>query len=201
MTGVRAKGRIAPAKPMRPGRTGKAEFEYKRHGARRLMGNFEAATGQVIAPTAQATRGETDFAARIRQAAAAGPEAGRAFAADDLTAHASAALVPWVASVCGTAAESPGEKGKGGVPRSVATRKAFLTEAGHRVRFVCVPRHTSWLNQVEIWFGVLARRVPRRGAFRSAADPREKALAYIAYYNRTRAKPYKWACAGRPLNV
>ena len=82
-----------------------------------------------------------------------------------------------------------------------ATRKAFLTDASHRVRFVYVPKHTSWLNQVEIWFSVLARRVLRRGNFRSVADLREKILEYIAYYNRTRARPYKWTYTGRPLNV
>ena len=80
-----------------------------------------------------------------------------------------------------------------------ATRAAL--DAGHRVRFVYVPKHTSWLNQVEIWFSVLARRVLRRGNFRSVADLREKILAYIGYYNRTRAKPYKWTYTGRPLNV
>ena len=85
--------------------------------------------------------------------------------------------------------------------KSVATRRAFLTDAGHRVRFVYVPKHTSWLNQVEIWFSVLARRVLRRGNFRSTEDLRQKILAYIAYYNRTRAGPYKWTYTGRPLNV
>ena len=85
--------------------------------------------------------------------------------------------------------------------KSVATRKAFLTDSSHRVRFVYVPKHTSWLNQVEIWFSVLARRVLRRGNFRSVTDLREKILAYIGYYNRTRAKPYKWTYTGRPLNV
>ena len=48
---------------------------------------------------------------------------------------------------------------------------------------------------------MLARRVLRRGNFRSTDDLRQKILAYIAYYNRTRAKPYKWTYTGRPLNV
>jgi len=201
MTGVQARERIAPTKLMRPGQTEKVEFEYKRHGTQCLIGNFEVATGQVITPTVQATRGEKDFATHIEQTVGTDPEAGWIFVADNLTTHTSATLVLWVASLCGVAAESLGKKGKSGVLKSVATRKAFLTHASHRVRFVYVPKHTSWLNQVEIWFSVLARRVLRRGNFRSVADLREKILAYIAYYNRTRAKPYKWTYTGRPLNV
>ena len=79
--------------------------------------------------------------------------------------------------------------------------KAFLTDAGHRIRFVYVPKHTSWLNQIEIWFSILVRRVIRRGNFRSAEDLREKILAFIEYFNRTLAKPFKWTFTGRPLSV
>lgn len=201
MTGIQAKERIAETLPMRPGQVEKVEFEYTRHGTQCLIGNFEVATGQAIAPTVQATRGEKDFAAHIEQTVATDPEAVWIFVADNLTTHVSETLVLWVASLCGIASESLGKKGKGGVLKSVATRKAFLMDTGHRVRFVYVPKHTSWLNQVEIWFSVLARRVLRRGNFRSVADLRGKILAYIAYYNRTRAKPYKWTYTGRPLNV
>jgi hypothetical protein len=201
MTGIQAKERIAETKPMRPGHIEKVEFEYTRHGTQCLTGNFEAATGQVIAPTVQPTRDEKDFATHIEQTVATDPKAGWIFVADNLTTHASATLVLLVAGVCGMPTELLGKKGKSGVLKSVATRKAFLTDSSHRVRFVYVPKHTSWLNQVEIWFSVLARRVLRRGNFRSIDDLRQKILAYIGYYNRTRAKPYKWTYTGRPLNV
>ncbi|MDB5307081.1 MAG: family transposase [Gemmataceae bacterium] len=201
MTGIPAKERIAPTKPMRPGQAEMVEFEYTRHGTQCLTGNFEVGTGHMIAPTVQPTRDEKDFAAHLEQTVATDPKAGWIFVADNRTTHVSATLVLLVAGMCGTPTAPLGKKGKRGVLKSVATRKAFLTEATHRVRFVYVPKHTSWLNPVEIWFSVVARRVLRRGNFRSTGDRREKILAYIGYYNRTRAKPYKWTYTARPLNV
>ena len=64
-----------------------------------------------------------------------------------------------------------------------------------------VPKHTSWLNQIEIWFSILVRRVIKRGSFTSESDLREKILAFIDYFNRTLAKPFKWTYTGRPLKV
>jgi hypothetical protein len=200
-TGIQALEPISPTKPMRPGVPERREFEYKRHGTQCLTANFEVATGQILAPTVQPTRDEADFAAHIKRAVATDPEAGWIFVADNLTTHCSATLVVLVAGLCGIPAESLGKKGKSGALKSVASRKAFLTDASHRVRFVYVPKHTSWLNQVEIWFSVLVRRLLRRGSFRSLSELRTRILAFIDYFNRTMAKPYKWTYAGRPLNV
>ena len=129
------------------------------------------------------------------------PSAGWIFVADNLTTHCSATLVLLIAGLCALPTESLGKKGTSGVLKSVATRKAFLTDASHRIRFVSVPKHTSWLNRVEIWFSVLTRRVLKRGDFRSKAELRNRVLEFIAYFDRTMAKPYKWTFAGRPLNV
>jgi hypothetical protein len=200
-TGIQALEPKAPTKPMKPGQIERREAEYERHGTQTLIGNLEVATGQVIAPTVQQTRDEADFAAHTKRTVATDAEAGWIFVADNLTTHCSATLVLLVAALCGIPADTLGAKGKSGVLKSVATRKKFLSDAAHRVRFVYVPKHTSWLNQVEIWFSVLSRRVIRRGLFRSTTDLRDRILMFIDYYNHTMAKPYKWTYAGRPLNV
>ena len=200
MTGIQARERIAPTRPMRPGQTECREFEYRRHGTQCLLGNFEVATGQVISPTVQPTRTEREFAEHLARTVATDPQAGWIFVADNLTTHCSESLVRYVAKACGIT-EDLGTKGKRGILQSVATRRAFLTDPSHRIRFVYVPKHTSWLNQIEIWFSILVRRVLKRGDFKSVADLGEKIRAFIEYFNRTMAKPFKWTFAGRPLNV
>jgi len=199
MTGIQALERIAPTLPMKPGQVERREFEYTRHGTQCLIGNFGVTTGLVIAPTVQPARTEEDFAAHIVQTVATDPGAGWIFVADNLTIHCSESLVRYAAEACALPADL-GKKGRRGVLKSVATRKACLTDESHRIRFVYVPKHTSWLNQIAIWFSILVRRVIKRGNFTSTAELREKILAFIEYFNRTLAKPFKWTFPGRPLN-
>jgi transposase len=71
----------------------------------------------------------------------------------------------------------------------------------HRIRFLYTPKHTSWLNQIELWFSILVRRMLKRGNFLSVEDLRERILAFINSFNRTMAKPFKWTYTGRPLTA
>jgi hypothetical protein len=61
------------------------------------------------------------------------------------------------------------------------------------------PKHSSWLNQIEVVFGVIMRKVIRRGSFSSVKDLKEKLLNFIDYFNRVFAHPFRWTYTGRPL--
>ncbi len=80
-------------------------------------------------------------------------------------------------------------------------REDFLTQEGKRVIFHFTPTHASWLNQIEIWFSTLTRKVIRRGNFSSVADLEGKIIDFIEYHNEYLAKPYKWTYTGKPLAV
>jgi hypothetical protein len=196
-TGIQALERLHPDLPLGPGRVQRREYEYKRHGTLCLTANLEVWCGWIIAPTLGPTRTETDFLAHVQQTVATDPEAGWVFVVDNLNTHQSESLVVWVARACGIAGDL-GVKGKRGVLKSQPSRAAFLSDKGHRIRFVYTPKHTSWLNQVEIWFSILVRKLLRRGSFSSVADLRARILAFIDYFNRTMAKPIRWLYSVEP---
>ena len=199
MTGIQALERIAPTKPLRPGQVERHEFEYERHGTLSLIANFDVVTGQVISPSLGPRRTEADFATHIARTIDTDPDGVWLFVVDQVNTHQSEALVRLVAQRCALT-DDLGEKGESGVLRSMATRAAFLSDPAHRIQFVYLPKHTSWLNQIEIWFSILVRRVLKRGNFRSTEELRERILAFIAYFNQT-AKPFRWTYTGRPLVV
>jgi len=199
-TGIQAIERDAPALPMRPGLVEKQEFNYDRHGTLCLTANLDVASGKVIAPTIGPTRGEADFAAHIRQTIATDPGGTWVFICDQLNTHMSEALVRLVALMCGLVMDL-GAKGKSGILKSRETRRDFLEDPSHRIRFLYTPRHASWMNQIEIWFGILSRRALKRASFASTEELRQRLLAFVDYFNRTMARPYRWTYKGRPLTV
>jgi transposase len=198
MTGLQALERNAPSKAMIAGKCELIEFEYTRHGTLCLIGNFVVTTGELLRPTIGPTRTETDFASHIEQTVATDPEGSWVFVVDNLNIHGSESLVKLVAQACEVHTDL-GKKGVRGILKSVSSRQAFLSESSHRIRFVYLPKHSSWLNQIEVVFGVIMRKVIRRGSFTSVKDLRTKLLNFIAYFNRVFAKPFRWTYTGRPL--
>jgi len=195
MTGIQALERLYPSLPMQPGHVEREEFEYHRHGTQSLIANLDVATGQIVASSIGPTRTEADFAAHIIQTLRTDPHAAWIFITDQLNTHQSETLVRLVAAQCDIQ-EELGIKGKSGHLASMSTRAAFLSDPTHRIRFVYTPRHSSWLNQIEIWFSILVRRLLSRLSCLSVQELRTCILAYIAYYNRTCNGAFHWTYKG-----
>ena len=201
MPGIQALERIAKTIPMQSGQVERIEFEYKRHGTLCLIGNWDVVQGQMIAPTIRMTRTEEDFMWHIYHTVQTDAQASWVIIVDNLNTHCSESLVRYVARLEGIDESTLGQKGKSGILKSMATRQAFLSDRNHRIRFVYLPKHTSWLNQIEIVFGIVGRRVVRRGNFTSLAALKERLLQFIDYFNRTFAQPFRWTYTGRPTTA
>jgi len=191
-TGMQVLQRKYPTRLALPGMPEKREFEYVRHGTRCLLATFCVASGEVVWDLKQ-TRTAQDWVAHLQQVAQRYPnQKGCDWVVDNLNTH-------WSLAVCHQVARWEGlpiderELGTG------AQRRAFLSDASHQHVFHFTPIHGSWLNQVEMFFSVLSRRLLKRGDFTSAAEFEERMRRWLDRYNREQAHPYRWTYTGEPL--
>jgi transposase len=191
-SGMQVLERKAPTKPAQPGRRERREHEYIRHGTRVLINSLAVATGQ-IAWSIGATRKAPDFVAHLKQAYQRLPRMKRYdWVMDNLNTHWSLEVCRLVARWCGVPFE-PKKLQKG------PQRRAFLSDPSHRHVFHFTPKHGSWLNQAELFFGTLQRRFLVRGSFTSLRDFERRLERFLKDYNARHAHPYRWTYTGEPL--
>jgi hypothetical protein len=200
MTGVQALERRHPTLPMMTGKVERREFEYIRHGTRSFIIDLNVASGGIGNTSSGPTRTEADFAAHVQRSVEREPGVSKwHFVVDNLDTHRSETLVRLVARVSGLEEIDLGEKGKSGILHNRVSRAAFLSEGSHKIVFHYTPKHSSWLNQIEIWLSILVRKLLKRGSFRTVEELEAKVFEFIDYYNRTMAKPFAWTYRGKAL--
>jgi hypothetical protein len=191
-TSIQALERKHPGRPMQAGRPERREFEYIRHGTRCLIASLVVPTGEIFGEVS-ARRRSRDFCRHLRHTAEQFPDAVRFhWVMDNLNTH-------WNLSLCRCIARLSGVRFEPKKLRTGPQRRAYLSDPERKHVLHYTPKHGSWLNQIEIWLGVLQKRVIRRGNFRSKTDPMRRILAYIAYYNENLGHPYQWTYTGQPL--
>lgn len=171
-SGMQALSRSRELQAPAPGRSGRFEFEYRRNGTRCLFACFNVGTGHVLGRVTP-SRKRPDFFSFMDLVARRYRQPRVHVILDNLNTHKDTHVGP------------------------------FLTEWNHRQgnRFVFhyTPTHGSWLNQVELWFAIVTRRVLRHGNFRSVDALVEAIEGFIARWNDTEAHPFRWTYRGLPL--
>lgn len=201
-SGIQAREHKNPKQLMEPGYPERIDPEYIRHGTTGMIASFAVATGEIVAPMVRKHRKEEDFAEHIAEVVARAPQAKYIFVLDNLNTHKSEALVRYIAKVEGMDAKELGQKEKEGILRTMVSREAYLTDPAHQIRFVYTPKHCSWLNQIECWFGIITRRLlNRRASFVSIEDLENRIRSFIEFYNKYLKKAFQWTYQGKILKI
>ena len=200
--GIHAREHKTSSISMKEGQVERIDPEYIRHGTSGIIASRNVATGEIVAPLVQPTRTEEDYVQHIKNVFEINPEDKHIFLNDNLNTHKSEALVLFVAEIEGIPSSELGVKGRTGILKSMESRADFLSNPAHKIQFVYTPKHCSWLNQIECWFGIITRRLlNRRSNFLSVADLEQKINSFIEYYNKYLKKPFQWNYKGKLLRA
>ncbi len=197
MTGIQALQRIAPDIEMEPGKPRRVEFEYKRHGTTCLLAARNIATG-VVTGLCNPTRTEEDtlfFIANLIEQDTEGRK--HHIICDNLNTHKSESLVQLVAAL-EFDTQDLGVKGKAGILKNIESREKYLTNPDHDIVFHYTPKHASWINQIEVWFSILVRKLLKWISVTNIEELNAKIASFIDYYNKTMAKAFKWSYQPSP---
>ena len=172
-TGMQALGRKHPSRPPAPGRDGRMDYEYVRNGTRKLLACFDVRTGEVYGEM-RANRTAADLVEFMEEVAKQRPTGEVHIIWDNLNIHHEGPNKRWT---------------------------AFNARHGGRFHFHYTPIHASWVNQVELWFGLLHKRILRYGVFNSLVELDVAVNGFIGHWNSHECKPFSWSFTGYPLQT
>ena len=159
---IQALDRTAPMLPLRPGLPARATYDYKRNGTTTLFAALDVATGKISADACYPRHRHQEFLKFLKKVAAAHPGTDLHVVLDNYGTHKHAEVRKWLAK-----------------------------PENQRITLHFTPTGCSWLNMVEIFFGIITRQAIRRGTFRSVKDLTAAIGTFIDACNE-RCQPFTW---------
>lgn len=195
-TGIQALNHPHEGSPTSKGKLKRIEFEYKRNGTIDLLAARSVHDGKIIAHQLSETHNSIDFLNLVKSVMEKIPAGARVvFIADQYSTHLSEDLVRWVAEKVDFKGDL-GKKGKKGILKNKKSRLAFLESACFPIRFIYTPKHCSWLNQIETWFGFLQRNLLKDLSCNNVNELKCLINDYINVFNQFWAKSFNWKFNG-----
>lgn len=172
-TGLQALGRKHPLRAPAPGREARMDYEYVRNGTRKLLACWNVQTGEVYGEM-RPNRKACDLVEFMEEVARRHPGRQIHIIWDNLNIHYDGKDERWT---------------------------KFNQRHQGRFHFHYTPIHASWVNQIELWFGILQRRIIEGGVFNSLEELDEAVVGFIEHWNEHERKPFKWSFTGYPLQT
>lgn len=170
-TGMQATERKIEPRPALPGKPGRYEHEYIRHGTESLIAGFEITTGHVVAQV-RPTRTAADLLVFIEKLARVYPDQKVFIVWDNLNTHKDGPSGRW---------------------------SNFNEKHGGRFSFYYTPIHASWVNQIEIFFSILHKRCLKWSSFHSKEELKDTIMTFVEQWNQEEAHPFNWTFGGYPM--